>query len=61
MGINDLYDKVRNVSYQMGLKDGKRMAKNRAIEVLTSVLEKWIHSSDVDCIIAEFEEKLMKK
>lgn len=32
--------------------------KNKAIEVLSSVLENWMHGGDADCIIAEFEEKL---
>ena len=32
----------------------------KAIEVLSSILERWVHGGDADCIIAEFEEKLMK-
>ena len=36
-------------------KQGEEDAKKRAIEILASVLENW------DCIIAEFEEELMKK
>ena len=32
--------------------------KRKAIETLSSVLENWVHGGDVDCIIAEFEEKL---
>lgn len=32
----------------------------KATEVLSSVLENWAHGGDADCIIAEFEEKLMK-
>ena len=36
-------------------------AKKRAIEILASVLENWVHGGDADCIIAEFEEELMKK
>ena len=32
----------------------------KAIEVLSSILESWVHGGDADCIIAEFEEKLMK-
>ena len=42
-------------------KQGEEDAKKRAIEILTSVLENWVHGGDADCIIAEFEEKLMKK
>ena len=30
----------------------------KAIEILSSVLENWVHGGDADCIIAEFEEKL---
>lgn len=32
----------------------------KATEVLSSVLDNWVHGSDADCIIAEFEEKLIK-
>lgn len=37
---------------------GAEWKKNKAIEVLSSVLENWMHGGDADCIIAEFEEKL---
>ena len=30
----------------------------KAVEVLLSVLDNWVHGGDADCIIAEFEEKL---
>mgnify|MGYP000000572837 FL=1 len=40
---------------------GEEDAKKRAIEILASVLENWVHGGDADCIIAEFEEELMKK
>lgn len=43
--------------YKLGEED----AKKRAIEILASVLENWVHGGDADCIIAEFEEELMKK
>lgn len=33
-------------------------AINMAVEVLSSVLDNWVHGGDADCIIAEFEEKL---
>lgn len=42
-------------------KQGEEDAKKRAIEILASVLENWVHGGDADCIIAEFEEELMKK
>lgn len=37
---------------------GAEWKKNKAIGVLSSVLENWMHGGDADCIIAEFEEKL---
>ena len=30
----------------------------KAVEVLSSVLDNWVHGGDADCIIAECEEKL---
>lgn len=33
-------------------------ASRKAVEVLSSVLDNWVHGGDADCIIAEFEEKL---
>ena len=42
-------------------KQGEEDAKKRAIEILASVLENWVHGGDADCISAEFEEELMKK
>lgn len=30
----------------------------KAVEVLSSVLDNWVHGGDADCIIAEFKEKL---
>lgn len=40
---------------------GKEDMKQRAIEVLSLVLESWVHGGDADCIIAEFEEMLNNK
>lgn len=34
------------------------VTKKKAIEVLSSVLDNWVHGGDADCIIAEFEERL---
>ena len=42
-------------------KQGEEDAKKRAIEILASVLENWVHGGDADCIIAEFEEELNEK
>jgi hypothetical protein len=30
----------------------------KAVEILSSVLDNWVHGGDAYCIIAEFEEKL---
>ena len=45
-------------AYYMGFIAGAEWQKEQAIEVLSSVLENWVHGGDADCIIAEFEEKL---
>lgn len=37
---------------------GAEWQKEKSIEILSSVLENWVHGGDADCIIAEFEEKL---
>lgn len=47
-------------AYYMGFIAGAEWQKEQAIEVLSFVLENWVHGGDADCIIAEFEEKLMK-
>lgn len=39
---------------------GVEWQKKQSIEVLSSVLENWVHGGDADCIIAEFEELLNK-
>lgn len=38
-------------------KKGAEWHAKQSIEVLSSVLENWVHGGDADCIIAEFEEK----
>lgn len=55
-----------NLAYQRQamlnmLRKGAGWQKEQAIEILSSVLENWVHGGDADCIIAEFEEKLMHK
>lgn len=50
-------DRIGTDAYKQGEED----TRQRAIEVLASILENWVHGGDADCIIAEFEEKLMKK
>lgn len=40
---------------------GAKWHAKQSIEVLSSVLENWVHGGDADCIIAEFEEKLNNK
>lgn len=47
-------------AYYMGFIAGAEWQKEQAIEVLSFVLENWVHGGDADCIIAEFEEKLRK-
>lgn len=42
-------------------RKGAEWEKEQAIEILSSVLENWVHGGDADCIIAEFEEKLNNK
>lgn len=37
---------------------GAEWQAKQSIEVLSSVLENWVHGGDADCIIAEFEEKI---
>ena len=37
---------------------GAEWHAKQSIEVLSSILENWVHGGDADCIIAEFEEKL---
>lgn len=39
-------------------RKGIEWQKEKAIEVLSSVLDNWVHGGDADYIIAEFEEKL---
>mgnify|MGYP000240186240 CR=1 FL=1 len=53
-----VYD--RNAMLNMFQKGAEWHAK-QSIEVLSSVLENWVHGGDADCIIAEFEEKLNNK
>lgn len=36
----------------------RKKVEEKSIEVLSSVLENWVHGGDADCIIAEFEERL---
>jgi hypothetical protein len=52
------YNIVGQVIYKSGFKAGAKWEKEQAIEILSSVLENWVHGGDADCIIAEFEEKL---
>lgn len=39
---------------------GAKWHAKQSIEILSSVLENWVHGGDADCIIAEFEELLNK-
>ena len=42
-------------------KKGAEWHAKQSIDVLSSVLENWVHGGDADCVIAEFEEKLNNK
>ena len=35
--------------------------KDRAYNALESVLERWVHGGDAECILEEFKEKLKEK
>ena len=50
-------DRIGMDTYKPSTQDAKKLI----IEILASVLENWVHGGDADCIIAEFEEELMKK
>lgn len=39
-------------------KKGAEWQKEQAIEILSSVLENWVHGGEADCIIAKFKERL---
>ena len=62
---DDLYDPTdRGILYRETQDDfiaGAEWHAKQSIEVLSSVLENWVHGGDADCIIAEFEEKLNNK
>ena len=47
--------------FKEGFIAGAEWHAKQSIEVLSSVLENWVHGGDADCIIAEFEEKLNNK
>lgn len=52
------YNIVGQNIYKFGFIAGVEWQKEQTIEVLSSVLDNWVHGGDADCIIAEFEEKL---
>mgnify|MGYP001661457034 CR=1 FL=1 len=55
------YNIVGQTIYKSGFRAGAEWHAKQSIEVLSSVLENWVHGGDADCIIAEFEEKLNNK
>lgn len=55
------YNIVGQTIYKSGFRKGAEWHAKQSIEVLSSVLENWVHGGDADCIIAEFEEKLNNK
>ena len=62
---DEIYDPAdRGIVYRETQDDfiaGAEWHAKQSIEVLSSVLENWVHGGDADCIIAEFEEKLNNK
>ena len=62
---DEIYDPAeRGILYRETQDDfiaGAKWHAKQSIEVLSSVLENWVHGGDADCIIAEFEEKLNNK
>lgn len=52
------YNIVGQTIYKSGFEAGAEWQKEQVIEILSSVLENWVHGGDADCIIAEFEERL---
>lgn len=51
-------ESIRQHHLKKGFIAGAEWQSKQAIEILSSVLENWVHGGDADCIIAEFEEKL---
>lgn len=51
---------VLDLQTYLELKENGFEFEGQSIEVLSFVLENWVHGGDADCIIAEFEEKLNK-
>lgn len=49
---------VINTEFKCRGKVTDNVSVEKATEVLSSVLDNWVHGGDADCIIAEFEEKL---
>lgn len=54
----DRYDPEEQENMRCKFCSGAEWQKEKSIEILSSVLENWVHGGDADCIIAEFEEKL---
>lgn len=40
------------------IEEAVRVTKDKAVDILSKVLENWVHGGDANCILAEFEEKL---
>lgn len=53
-----VFTEIALTAVNLAREEGREAMKKGAIEVLSSVLENWVHGGDADCIIAEFEEKL---
>lgn len=60
-GMEDNHGYSVKETFQVGFVQGANWQAEQSIEILSSVLENWVHGGDADCIIAEFEEKLNNK
>ncbi|KAA0098296.1 hypothetical protein FIA61_25645 [Bacteroides thetaiotaomicron] len=56
--VNPDYPVVGKSVVLKALRMERDRTVTKAVEILSSVLDNWVHGGDADCIIAEFEEKL---
>ena len=56
--VNPDYPVIAKEDALKALAMAEEEMKRKAIEVLSSVLDNWVHGGDADCIIAQFEERL---
>ena len=56
--VNPNFPVITKESALKAVTTAEEEMKRKAIEVLSSVLDNWVHGGGADCIIAEFEERL---